>query len=193
MVSKDLDEDLESNISVKSVKVDRSMSVRFVVDGMLGSLARKLRIYGFDVIYNAHYDDETLLKQAECDRRVILTSDRGLFQAALKKGLNALLLTDDNDEDRMVSIILKLGWDGKDLTPTPSRCPLCNGPLSKVLKDEILEDLPRGVTLRYSEFYRCGSCGKLYWEGSHWRKIKIFSEHVEQKVRRMKGKDLDSR
>ncbi|MGB9659532.1 MAG: Mut7-C RNAse domain-containing protein, partial [Nitrososphaerales archaeon] len=27
--------------------------VRFVVDGMLGSLARKLRIYGFDVLYDA--------------------------------------------------------------------------------------------------------------------------------------------
>lgn len=163
------------------------MDLRFIVDSMLGSLARKLRIFGFDVIYNANYNDEQLLKWAENDKRMILTSDKGLFQIAFKRGLNALLITDNNDEDRMVSVMLKLGLENCSLTP--SRCPICNGSLIKVSRDEVSKDLPKNIALRYSEFYKCESCGKLYWEGSHWRKLKIFSKRVEQKLRAIKNSD----
>jgi len=35
---------------------------KFLVDGMLGKLARKLRIFGFDTTYLSNTDDDNLIK-----------------------------------------------------------------------------------------------------------------------------------
>lgn len=157
------------------------MDLRFIVDGMLGSLARKLRIYGFDTSYDAYSEDLELLEKAGGDHRILLTSDQELFRTALKRNLKAILINEDSDEDRMVSILKELGL--KDVHPTPTRCPVCNGLLEPISEGEVVGKLPQNISNRYKEFYRCQSCGKLYWRGSHWRRIEAFSKYVEEKVK----------
>ena len=52
-------------------------ATRFVVDGMLGSLARWQRILGYDTDYVNQRDDPELVRIARAENRVLLTRDRG--------------------------------------------------------------------------------------------------------------------
>src|SRR6185437_14447077 len=79
---------------------------RFVVDAMLGSFARKLRIFGFDALYFGSGPDAELLQVAKADRRIILTSDRMLWEDAIaRKRVPAFLVQGKNDRARLVSLL----------------------------------------------------------------------------------------
>ncbi|MEM3383740.1 MAG: Mut7-C RNAse domain-containing protein [Nitrososphaerales archaeon] len=155
--------------------------LKFIADGMLGSLARKLRIYGFDVLYNAEILDENILAIAKNDNRIILTSDRALHEKAILNNLKSVLLSEDNDEDRMVNIFKRVGVR-PELNPINSRCPLCNGNIEEVDKDNV-KNIPESVLKKHDHFYSCVVCGKIYWVGSHWLRLKKFSEKIIQRLR----------
>jgi uncharacterized protein with PIN domain len=54
--------------------------VNFILDGMLGKLARWLRMMGHDVKYSNKMDDAELLVIAKKDSRVLLTKDFALYR-----------------------------------------------------------------------------------------------------------------
>ena len=154
--------------------------VKFIVDGMLGSLARKLRIYGFDVLYNADILDEKILAIAKDEGRIILTSDKGLHSKAILNDLKSVLLSEDEEEDRIVTVLKSFGLK-PDLNPENSRCPLCNGDIEEIDKNR-LNNLPESIVKTHDRFYSCVECGKIYWMGSHWLGLKRFSERVRQRL-----------
>jgi len=49
--------------------------MRFIVDGMLGGLARWLRILGHVVLYDTDSNDTTLLTRAATEEMILLTRD----------------------------------------------------------------------------------------------------------------------
>jgi uncharacterized protein with PIN domain len=60
---------------------------RFVLDVHLGTLARYLRLLGFDTIYRNDYDDHEIVRLAHDQSRIILTRDKGLLKhAAVTRG-----------------------------------------------------------------------------------------------------------
>jgi uncharacterized protein with PIN domain len=61
-----------------------------------------------------------------------------------------------------------------------SRCSVCNVPIERVAKAAARERVPQGVYDRHREFWRCGQCGRFYWQGSHY-------ERVLAKVRQVAG------
>ncbi len=158
------------------------MNGKFVVDGMLGSLARKLRIFGYDTVYDVKIGDEEILKTAQKEGRTVLTSDRMLFQAASKKKVECILLTEDSDEDRLVTVFKDIWSEAKRLNPQVARCAVCNGAVVKVDKAEVANVVPEGVLKTQEEFFRCGSCSKVYWIGGHWRRLYELSESVNRRL-----------
>lgn len=53
-------------------------------------------------------------------------------------------------------------------------CLQCNAPLRPVDKAEVAEvadRLPPKVREHYERFSTCDACGRVYWEGSHWRNM----------------------
>jgi uncharacterized protein with PIN domain len=50
-----------------------------VLDVHLGTLARRLRLVGVDAAYVNDAGDDALVEQANAERRVLLTQDRGLL------------------------------------------------------------------------------------------------------------------
>ncbi|MEM2873013.1 MAG: Mut7-C RNAse domain-containing protein [Nitrososphaerales archaeon] len=154
--------------------------VRFVVDGMLGSLARKLRIYGFDVLYDAEILDESILAIAKNEDRIILTSDKALHNKALLNELKSILLSEEEDEDRIVAVFRNFGLK-PELNPKNSRCPLCNGDIEEVDKNR-LKNVPESILEKHDHFYSCMKCGKVYWIGSHWLRLRKLSERVRQRL-----------
>jgi hypothetical protein len=79
----------------------------------------------------------------------------------------------------MLAFIFKsLGIERKlDLIDT--RCPICNGELIPISKEK-LEGIPKGVLLRYDDFYHCTNCGQIYWEGSHWKRLKQLDKKLHK-------------
>lgn len=144
---------------------------RFVVDTMLGNLARWLRILGYDTVYSPTMEDWAILRIAEREKRVLVTRDVGLYRRAIKKGLEAVLI-DTVKIEEMLRILarryrLRTTFDEND-----TRCPKCNNVLKKTNSPlEVSGKVDENVVISYRVFWVCSSCGKVYWKGRHWRTI----------------------
>ena len=75
-------------LHVKNVELKHPTKIRlvFFADAMLGSMARKLRVLGFDTLYIRDINDDDILDIASKQDRVILTCDKELFKRILKVG-----------------------------------------------------------------------------------------------------------
>jgi hypothetical protein len=140
----------------------------FLVDAMLGSLNRWLRICGFETEFSGDSSDEELLERGRERGLILLTRDRNLLREAGRSGLDAFLVEGSSDEERLASVAKEYGLV---LDPVMARCTICGGRLNEVSKDEIAVEVPRKSLEVYDEFWRCGGCGKVYWHGSHWARI----------------------
>jgi len=160
-----------------------------LLDSMLGSLARKLRLYGIDAEYSPSSSDEQLLERARRERRVLLTSDRELASRAKRMGLAALLVGQQDDARALADVFLALGMKPGELSPDKARCTRCNGEISLIPKEEARRRVGPRTYSAHDEFYRCLRCGKLYWEGAHWKRIRAL--HAE--VIRLLGEAYNSR
>lgn len=142
----------------------------FLLDGMLGSLARWLRIMGYDSEYLKDQEDGALL--ALQGERYLLSRDRQLAQRA---GARGLYLESDELDMQLSAVVQRFGLRF-DLERT--RCTACNGPLHKVPKDLVKDQVAEGTWNGHQEFWRCQDCGKVYWQGAHWKNIRRRLEEI---------------
>ena len=149
------------------------------MDGMLGKIARILRLLGYDVVYPGGVSDKTLLSLAKETGCLLVTKDKGLYRQVIAAGFEALLLTDDGLENMLAGVLKKLGVTRIAIDPRRARCPYCNTPVTVFNSPEaVADDVPSSVANRQQEFYRCMVCGRTYWVGKHWRNIKNLEARV---------------
>lgn len=154
--------------------------IAFVVDVNLGRLARMLRLMGFDVLFSNAYDDDEIVAIAAEQKRIVLTRDRRLLHAkAVTHGywVRSVLVA------RQVEEVMRR-FDLAGLVRPFSRCADCNGEIEAVAKADVLDRLEPKTKKYYEVFYRCPSCGKIYWEGSHIEKIRERFKRVLEGLRR---------
>jgi len=144
------------------------MAPRFLVDGMLGSLSRWLRICGLETLFAGSAQDDAILEDAARDGFIVLTRDRDLHRKAQKIGLESFIVEGGSDAEMLASVAKRYGIR---LDPRMSRCTACGGELRSVTKEDVVDEVPAGSYEAYDEFWRCGDCGKVYWRGSHWARI----------------------
>jgi len=145
---------------------------KFVADAMLGSLARKLRAFGFDTSYYRKGGDEGIISLAKVEGRVILTSDRALQKRAISSSLVALLLIGGTDGKRISSLLDCAQAAQIPLVRGEPLCSLCGGELATVSRGDIASRVPAQVARRHRLFLCCTRCRKLYWRGGHWKKLR---------------------
>jgi len=144
----------------------------FICDEMLKKLCRWLRIAGYDVLSPAVKGDEELVKLCLEEERILLTRDRDLSN---RRDAHALRILSDDLDGQIREFLEAFLPDRYPRSET--RCALCNGEIESLRRDEIEEDedmknmVPNNVLLYHNTYFRCRSCGKLYWKGSHWKKI----------------------
>jgi uncharacterized protein with PIN domain len=147
---------------------------RFVLDVHLGTLARRMRLLGLDTAYHNDMDDPALVVQANAERRVLLTQDRGLLRRrALWFGA---YVRGSRPDDQLHDVLDRFAPALRPWT----RCTACNGVLVPVDKREIERELEAGTRRSYDVYGRCADCGKLYWRGAH-------GDHLERIVRKAVG------
>jgi uncharacterized protein len=152
--------------------------VAFVADAMLGSLARKLRVLGFDTVYYREGSDSDLEGLARRQNRILLTSDERLFQHATAKGLRAFLVKGSNERARVRSMVGEADSASVVLVRGTTRCAECNGVLKAVRRAGLEGRIPEKVLRRHRDFYECTTCLKIYWKGRHWSRLRRLSALV---------------
>ncbi len=158
----------------------RAAQSRFVADAMLGSLARKLRILGFDTRYHKKGTDSELTSSAKAEGRIVLTSDRQLWNQRNSR-LQVFLITGRSDREKLLSLLGEAKSRGIRLVEGDSRCALCNGALTASRKMELRDQVPDSVLERHRSFNICTDCGKVYWKGRHWSRLRKFSYLLRSK------------
>ena len=147
---------------------------RFVADAHLGGLARMLRMLGFDTLYDNHFLDDAIVAIGEQDGRIVLTRDRELLKRrAVTHGCYVHALKSEQQLREIVER-LDLARSAKPFT----LCLHCNVPLHPVDKVHVLDRLPPKVREHYERFSTCDNCGRVYWEGSHWRHMRRVLDGV---------------
>lgn len=142
--------------------------VRFVADAHLGGLAHMLRMLGFDTLYDNHFHDDTIVAISGQDGRIVLTRDRELLKRrAVTHGCYVHALKSELQLREVVER-LDLARSARPLT----LCLHCNVPLRPVDKASVMDRLPPSVKLHYERFSTCDVCGRVFWEGSHWRNMR---------------------
>ena len=145
---------------------------------MLGSIARKLRIFGYDTLYFEE-DDSTIERVAKSQGRVILTSDKGLAAHADRRGIAVINVKGRTDKARLAVVFRRARIEAN---PSASRCAVCNGVLERSGREEARSaGLPERVVELHRFFCRCTSCSKFYWKGKHWDRLRRLSAGLRQR------------
>jgi uncharacterized protein with PIN domain len=142
--------------------------MKFLVDCMLGKLAKELRMLGYDTVYYRGENAYQLIKLAREEGRVILTRNTKLIPK--------------RPEDRIVRIMedkpslqLKELIQGRIISLNEenlfSRCLLCNILIDEITREEAKEKVPDFIFYQQKEFFRCPQCLRIYWQGSHQKNM----------------------
>jgi len=139
--------------------------MRFLVDEMLARLARLLRAAGYDAALASGERDTPMLRRVRAEGRVLVTRDRELASRAAPA---AVLLRDDalEDQARALSAALPIDWRLAPFT----RCILDNTPLREATAEEVRR-IPDSVRVLGGPFRACPVCGRVYWPGSHVKRL----------------------
>ena len=141
---------------------------RFLCDEMLGHVCRYLRAAGYDTLFaNSGCRDRELLLQCQVEGRYFLTQDRLISEHSAARGI-ALILPQEN-LDRLAILLgehFHLDWVARAFT----RC-LEDNALLHPADAEARKGVPQDVLKPGASLTCCPVCGKVYWQGSHCRRI----------------------
>ena len=121
-------------------------------------------------LYDNHFQDDAIVAIAEQDGRIVLTRDREMLKRrAVTHGCYVHALKSEAQLREIVER-LDLARSARPFT----LCLHCNAPLRPVDKASVLDRLPPRVREHYERFSTCDACGRVYWEGSHWRNMRLL-------------------
>lgn len=142
---------------------------RFLCDEMLGHLCRYLRAAGYDTLLaNNGTGDAELLRQCRAEQRHFLTQDTLIGEH--KAALGVALILPHAPLDRLAALLghhYRLDWTAHAFT----RCLLDNTPLLDA-DDAAAVKVPRDARRPGEPLLRCPACGRVYWRGSHYKRMR---------------------
>jgi uncharacterized protein with PIN domain len=151
---------------------------RFLANHMLGKLARWLRALGYDTEYDPTLDDPQLALKTARESRVLLTRDTGLVKRRLVR--RWVLVRSGHLAKQLTQVVQELGLSKPVIRLR--RCLVCNGAVRAVRKTDAVRLVPPYVAKTQQRFYRCASCGRLYWAGTHVQRMR---EKLREMLSRM--------
>lgn len=158
-----------------AVASDSGAAKRFIADAHLGGLARLLRMAGFDTLFDNGFDDGEIADISVREGRIVMTRDRELLKRRqIREGCYVRAL---KPASQLQEVFHRLGLAGGG-TPF-SRCLHCNTPLRGVAKAEVLDRLPASVREYQHVFSTCDVCQRIYWQGSHWRRMQNLLDSLQ--------------
>jgi uncharacterized protein with PIN domain len=156
------------------VRPEPLRETRFILDVHLGKLAAYLRMLGFDARYQSCFTDADLARISAEEHRTLLTRDREL----LKRGQVSHGYWLRQTESRRQTAEILDRFDLASAIQPFMRCMACNSLLEDVRKDQVGERIPPLVAELHNEFRQCRRCGRVYWKGSHYRRMEAWIQEL---------------
>ena len=153
--------------------------MKFIADGMLGKLARWLRMLGQDAKYSTQFEDTELMALAEQEQRVLLTRDAELYRRALAKGIEAFYVEGRTEAEKLAELAERFDFS-LTIDLERSRCPRCNTKIRLTPKEQLAGKVEKNTFTYYNEFWKCPNCGHVYWQGAHWKGIRATLEEAKK-------------
>ncbi len=151
----------------------------FIADAQLGRLARWLRFAGYDARWRNAWRDAELVALAADEGRIVLSRDRDLL---MHRDVEAGCLLRDDDPLRQLADVATRLRLGLAAGTRPARCTVCNGTLRPAARDEVAPRVPTRAALEFEAWWRCSGCARVYWRGSHWRRLRAALDGVAAEV-----------
>jgi uncharacterized protein len=153
--------------------------MKLLCDHMLGSLAKWLRIFGFDTFYpDSTTNDDFILQIATREKRLLISRDKELLIRAKKTLVPILEIQVTNLTEQLQQVLKEIPVDEEKIL---SRCTVCNTLLHSVEKETIKDKIPEKVFQTRNEFWVCPACSKYYWMGTHYENMREKINSLVQK------------
>lgn len=140
-----------------------SATPTFAADSMLGRLAKWLRLIGVDTTYDAAWRDETLLRHALAEGRVLLTRDTRLLRR--RRLPEHLFLHSDDFRIQLREVLSRYPIDPR--AGLLRLCSRCNERLVPLPVAAARPRVPPYVAARNVRFSECPRCRRVYWPATH--------------------------
>ncbi len=147
---------------------------RFMADAMLGGLARWLRTLGYDTAYDDAIANAELVRTALAESRHILTRDRSIPEEWRVEG--CLVLEAEKPLEQLGEVIRAFGLERPFRLFT--RCRVCNSTLVPAEEADVRDHVPARVLEQEQALARCPGCRRIYWEGSHTRRMRAVLDEL---------------
>lgn len=148
--------------------------IRFFADVNVGRLVRWLRAIGLDTAWEDAISDADLIRRAIEEKRFVLTLDKLILREFRTD--NVLLLSHDEPFAQFAETVHHFNIQKPSELFT--RCLICNAPLRAAKAEEIAEKAPPLAQENHEKFQFCPVCNKIYWEGTHARRMREAIESV---------------
>lgn len=159
---------------------------KFLVDRMLGRLVAWLRIFGYDTksaldLELSSNEDTLLIEMAKAEGRILLSRDKELVDRAKKAGINAVHILPDGVREQLEALAREYPLH---IEPEMTRCTVCNAGLRRATSEDLEiinknSEIPENLKKDHTQLWICERCGKVYWQGSHWRNILKTADEVK--------------
>jgi uncharacterized protein with PIN domain len=158
--------------------ISTPQDIHFFCDAGLGGLARWLRAAGYEAEWEAGIDDDELLEKAAAISATIVTTDSMLMERKVLRDriIPALWLPPTLSIREQLNLVFR----ELRLKVRGTRCMTCGGALVRGNKESLRERIPPKTYLWQDEYFVCTRCGKLFWHGTHWRRITRTLEQLEE-------------
>ena len=138
--------------------------MKFIVDRMLGKLAKQLRMLGYDALYYRGEDVYPLIRLGRQEGRVILTRNTKLIP---RRPEDVILRIAENQPLLQLKELIQKANIEIDEGKVFSRCLLCNALLDPISRMEVEGRVPDFIFYQRNKFFICPQCQRIYWQGSH--------------------------
>jgi uncharacterized protein len=149
--------------------MNNSIETIFACDAMLGGLARWLRAAGYDASWHPGIDDRELIRWSRDERRTLLSADTGIFNhAVIRDSVQPALFVPLrlSPRDQLAHVLAQLA-----LPIRAPRCMACGGDLVEVPKELVAARVPARSFAWQDRFWECSRCRRVFWHGTHWKRI----------------------
>jgi len=148
--------------------------MRFIVDCMLGKLAKWLKILGFDALFFSKIEDDELLTIARKEGRILLTKDTALIQQA--KDVKTLFLESEEWRDQVLQVLEHFNL--REKVNPHTRCIDCNVVLKNLPKKNAKNLVSAFVFDKADSFALCPNCSRVFWRGTHFKDMEAKIQEI---------------
>lgn len=148
-------------------------NLRFILTVDAQKLAKWLRLLGYDSKVIKSVSLLNLIRIAKKEKRVIITRSKEVLKHPVE--FARIFIHSDQLEAQLEELKPFLKYHPEAVF---TRCPEDNDLLHAIDKEKILELIPPKVAQLHDSFKICHKCGRVYWQGTHYEKIKRVLEKI---------------